>query len=103
MGVPAAGPDGWTLPLFRVGVIADVVTSIQACLDHDGTDRLGEIDVPTLVLGGTADHLFPEGVLCETANGIADAQLKFIEGAGHAAFEERKRAFDAVLGAFCRR
>lgn len=52
-------------------------------------DRLTEIKVPTLVLAGRHDFLFPpehQGVL---AAGIANARLEIIECAGHNAHSER--------------
>lgn len=79
---------------------SDVAVSCRACLDHDTTDRLDEIEVPTLVIGGTEDHFFPVEIMRETADGIPDTRLELIDDTGHAAFEERKRAFDTTVRAF---
>jgi proline iminopeptidase len=46
-------------------------------------DRLGEITVPTLVLAGRDDFLFPPAHQRELAAGIPDARLRIIERAGH--------------------
>lgn len=48
----------------------------------DVTDRLGEIAVPTLVLGGRFDSAAPP-VQQELAAGIAGAELTIFEDAGH--------------------
>jgi pimeloyl-ACP methyl ester carboxylesterase len=52
-------------------------------------DRLGEIKVPTLVLGGRDDFQFPPEHQAALAAGIAHARLEIIERAGHNAPTER--------------
>ena len=52
-------------------------------------DRLSEIKVPTLVLAGRDDFLFPPEHQVVLAGGIPDAQLEIIERAGHEAPSER--------------
>ncbi|WP_101294551.1 alpha/beta fold hydrolase [Halegenticoccus soli] len=86
--------------LPRPAVASDVWVSLRAILEYDGTDELGEIEVPTLVVVGTDDVFFPERTLRETAEGIPDAELHLIRGAKHGAFHERKREFDARVAAF---
>ena len=51
--------------------------------------RLGEIKVPTLVMAGRDDFLFPTEHQVELAAGLANAHLQIIERAGHNAHEER--------------
>ena len=79
---------------------ADIVTSLEACLDHDASDSLREIDVPTLVIGGREDRLFPPAILETTAEGIPESRLELIEGVGHGGYEERPSAFDGAITAF---
>ena len=52
-------------------------------------DRLGEITVPTLVMAGHDDFLFPPESQALLAAGIPDAQLRIIERAGHNPQSER--------------
>lgn len=52
-------------------------------------DRLAEIKVPTLIMAGRDDFLFPPEHQEELAAGIANARLKIIERAGHNPHEER--------------
>jgi proline iminopeptidase len=52
-------------------------------------DRLGEIKVPTLVLAGRDDFLFPPEHQLQLAAGIPDARLRIIERAGHNPHSER--------------
>ena len=46
-------------------------------------DRLGEITVPTLVMAGRDDFVFPPECQLELAAGIPGARLRIIERAGH--------------------
>jgi pimeloyl-ACP methyl ester carboxylesterase len=52
-------------------------------------DRLGQITVPTLVMAGRDDFLFPPEHQVQLAAGIPNAQLRIIERAGHNPHEER--------------
>ena len=52
-------------------------------------DRLGEIRVPTLVIAGRDDFLFPPESQALLAAGIPNARLCIIEGAGHNPQAER--------------
>ncbi|HEX7264940.1 MAG TPA: alpha/beta fold hydrolase [Candidatus Dormibacteraeota bacterium] len=52
-------------------------------------DRLGEINVPTLVMAGRDDFLFPPEHQVELATGIPNARLKIIKRAGHNPHEEQ--------------
>jgi pimeloyl-ACP methyl ester carboxylesterase len=51
----------------------------------DITDRLGEIAVPALVVHGSADAAIGVEDAQRMADGLPDAELVLIEGAGHAA------------------
>ncbi|WP_255190867.1 alpha/beta fold hydrolase [Natronobeatus ordinarius] len=79
---------------------ADVVVSIDAVLEYDGTDRLEEIEPRTLVIGGDEDPFFPEEILRETHAGIPDAQLAMFRNARHGAYLERKEGFDNWVKGF---
>ena len=52
-------------------------------------DRLGEITVPTLVIAGRDDFIFPPEHQVALAAGIPDARLQIIERAGHNAHSEQ--------------
>jgi pimeloyl-ACP methyl ester carboxylesterase len=52
-------------------------------------DRLSEIKVPTLVMAGRDDFLFPPEHQVELAAGIPNARLRIIERAGHNVLSER--------------
>ena len=72
---------------------SEFLVSLEASLSHDGTDALGRILAPTLVIGGTKDRFFPEALMRETARRIPGATLSLIPGAGHGACEERRKIF----------
>jgi proline-specific peptidase len=65
----------------------------------DVMDRLPEITVPTLVIGGRYDECTP-GHLAEIHSRIAGSQLEIIEDASHLCFAEQPAAFGAVLNDF---
>jgi pimeloyl-ACP methyl ester carboxylesterase len=86
--------------LGRPGTPADVVVSCEACLDHDAGDRLAALAVPTMVVGGDRDDLFPVDLLRETADTLPEGRLELIPGVGHGATEQTREAFDAAVGSF---
>ena len=60
-----------------------VLQQMQACAAHDTHERLGQIDLPTLVIHGDADRLlaYPNGR--QIASLIPGARLETLEGIGH--------------------
>jgi proline iminopeptidase len=67
-------------------------------------DRLDEIKVPTLVMAGRDDFLFPPEHQAELAAAIPHASLRIVERAGHNAHSERQAEVieavsDFILGA----
>ncbi len=88
------------IPLLRTMPCnpADFLVSLEACLAHDSSESLSQIQAPTLVIGGTQDIFFPPSLLRETASRIPSAVLGLIPGGGHSAYELHKAEFeDAVL------
>lgn len=70
--------------------------------DWDVMDRLGEIAVPTLLVGGRYDECRP-ALLEEMSERIPGATLAIIEEASHLCFAERPAEFAAVVNAFLER
>jgi proline iminopeptidase len=58
--------------------------------DWSVMDRLGEIAVPTLVMAGRQDFVFPPECQQELAAGIPGARLAIIDDAGHNPQDERR-------------
>jgi proline-specific peptidase len=61
--------------------------------------RLGEISVPTLVVGGRYDECTP-GHLEEIHRRIAGSQLETIEDASHLCFAEQPARFNEIINTF---
>jgi pimeloyl-ACP methyl ester carboxylesterase len=82
--------------------VLDRTTNIESSMKNhyaiDGTgrwrERLGALDVPTLVVHGTEDPLFPVAHGEALAREIPGAQLLTLEGSGH---ELSRRDWDAVV------
>lgn len=79
---------------------SDLLTTLEADLGHDTTDRLPELSSPTLIIGGSDDPFFPESLLRETAGKIPGAELRVYEGVGHGVPKERKRRYEDDALAF---
>lgn len=67
-----------------------------AALEHDTRDRLPAVTVPTLVVGGLEDMLFPPAITQELASLVPGARLAMLETA-HVPPVEAPDAFRAVL------
>jgi len=88
------------IPLLRTRPTnpADFLVSLEACLTHDGSELLGRILAPTLVIGGSDDVFFPPLLVRETARRISHAVFRLLDGGRHGAYELKRDEFeDAVL------
>jgi proline iminopeptidase len=63
-------------------------------------DRLGEITVPTLVMAGRDDFVFPPQCQRELTAGIPRARLRLIDRAGHNPHDEQTAAVMRTLRKF---
>ena len=75
----------------------------SACDGFDITDRLGEISVPALVISADNDRLTPIKYGRFLAEGIPQAELSLIEGAGHMMTLERPEALVSSVCDFLKR
>jgi len=73
-----------------------------ALLGLDLTAALPALDVPTLVVGGTADVITPPAESRRLAALIPDARLELLAGAGHMIMLERTATFHRLLLDFAR-
>lgn len=71
-----------------------------ACDRFDVMDRLGEIQVPTLVLCGTADKLTPPKYSRYLHEHISNSTLTLIEGAGHMVMLEKPGEMNEAIARF---
>lgn len=75
-----------SLPLAHVNFISD----------------LSKLNIPTLVINGTADLLTPLSGAQRTADAIDGANLEILNGAGHMIMLERSQTFDELVQEFVR-
>jgi len=73
-----------------------------ALLELDLTAALPSIDVPTLVIGGTADVITPAAESRRLAALIPGSRLELLAGAGHMIMLERTATFHRLLLDFAR-
>lgn len=66
-----------------------LVGQAVACIEHNVVDQLGEINCPSLVIGGENDMFTPKWMANEVASGIPNSELHLYPGAGHAFHWER--------------
>ena len=76
----------------------------QACLESvlatDLRDKLSALKVPTLVIHGRHDALFPLAMAEELKKGISGAQLTVFEESGHSPHLEEPERFNEAIAAF---
>lgn len=70
---------------------------------HNLLDRLGEIDLPTVVIGGSRDRLIRPSRVRALAEAIPGAELHMLEGAGHMIIWERHTQVDDLVLSFLSR
>jgi len=85
---------------------ADMLLSIEpegyaSCCEAlalgDVRSLLGQIEAPTLVLGGAHDPVVPPDNLAATMSAIRDASLSVLSGAAHMASVEQPEAFNSAV------
>jgi pimeloyl-ACP methyl ester carboxylesterase len=77
--------------------LPSIVRQTLAVTAHDASERLGEIEAPTLVVHGTEDRMLDvvNGRLIGAA--IPDARLEILDGVGHLFFwEQPERSAELV-------
>jgi 3-oxoadipate enol-lactonase len=74
----------------------------QACaaMEHDTQDRLGQIEVPCLILVGEFDAVNPPRVAAELADRLPNAQLVVLPGVGHMPHVEDQGRFRREIDQF---
>ncbi len=74
---------------------------LQAAVKFDTSERVSQINAPTLVLTGDKDIIVPSQNSHNLAGQIPKAELKFIEGGSHLFFVEQADEFNQVVKEFC--
>jgi pimeloyl-ACP methyl ester carboxylesterase len=90
---------GWALPGAVVGRgDPDLLATLRAEDAFDLTDRLDDVEAPTLVVGGEDDAVHGADLFRETAHGLRRGKAVVYPGAGHAATVTHRRLAADVLG-----
>ncbi|MFC7175536.1 alpha/beta fold hydrolase [Halosegnis marinus] len=79
----------------------DIRRTFRAALAFDARPWLGEVGVPALVVGGTADPFFTDAAFAGTADGLG-ARHERLDGWGHDAMIEGGRLVDGAVAGFLR-
>jgi pimeloyl-ACP methyl ester carboxylesterase len=74
--------------------------ALRATLHHDIRDRLGDIDIPTLVVAGLSDRVIPVAAAVSYHRRIPHSRLEVFERTGHLPQLERPLRFNALLDEF---
>ena len=75
-----------------------IVGGLLAMRDRDDyVDRLSKLDVPSLVVGAELDMAIPPDHAHALAEGLPNAELHIITGAGHMANLEKPEIFNQIL------
>lgn len=76
------------------------ILEAQACMTHDGTEVLGKIACPTLVIGAEEDKIVGCEASRELSEAIPDASLSLFPRYGHGVYEETEAFHRYVREAF---
>lgn len=99
-----AGPERDRAIAAFARIPADGLRAAVHCLPtHDVADRLGEIAAPTLVIVGELDEETPIAYAETLVDGIADAELRVIDGVGHLTPSEAPEEFGLLVREFLTR
>ncbi len=78
----------------------DVEAFLDAMMGHDTSERLPQLNVPTLVLAGGIDMTSRPELCREVAERIPGALFEVLEGEGHQPFQEVPEQWNARVSAF---
>ena len=91
----AADEEAWArfheIAARRRVALTVIAAQARAVSQHDTSERLGEIAMPTLVIHGTLDEVLPVQNGRVVAERIPGARLEIFEDVGHLFFWERPR------------
>jgi pimeloyl-ACP methyl ester carboxylesterase len=89
----------WEL-MNGAGHNAGFTDALNALLDYDFRERVGDISAPTLVVWGTDDMMVPVEDADEFERLIPNARKVLFEDTGHVSMIERPETFNRLLMEF---
>ena len=106
---PLRVPRGWYEEQYRAarspGLMETTIAALRANLGPSGQRRvllgeLGRLEMPTLVLWGARDRIFPAAHARDAAGRLRRGDLAVIPDCGHLPHVERPEEFASALGGF---
>jgi len=91
---------GWIAGMIRSTQVAGFVGCCRAIQELDVLDRLGAIQVPTLLVAGEQDKNYPPEVSEQIRQRIAGSELKGLSNAAHLGSVEQVHAFNEAVSRF---
>lgn len=85
------------ISMRRAVAVEVIARQVQAIYEHNTSERLGDIALPTLVIHGTVDQLLPVQNGHLVAELIPDAHLEIFDDVGHLFFWERPQRSAELL------
>jgi 3-oxoadipate enol-lactonase len=97
----AAHPDAFerfrAIGMTRAVPVPVIMAQMQACLAHDTSARLPQLQMPTQIVHGTADQMIPVANAEIIHRLIPGSHLEILDGVGHLFFwEQPQRAAELV-------
>ena len=80
-----------------------VIATAKSAVRHNLSDKLGQIQTPTLLIWGREDSITPAFVGEKFHELIKDSELHFVEQCGHAPMMEHPAVFNEILENFLNR
>jgi pimeloyl-ACP methyl ester carboxylesterase len=74
--------------------------ALKALIQHDIRERLGEIEMPTMIVWGQSDRVIPLAAALSYHRRIPHSRLEIFERTGHVPQLERPARFNALLDEF---
>ena len=96
---PAAAPGAYDKLIAAMTALhlTSYMKTVRASVEQDRGFVLNDINVPTLVIAGSDDKLYPPALVASMAGRIEGSVLKVIAGAGHLSNIEQPDAFNCVV------
>ena len=96
---PVAAPGAYDRVVASMRALhrTSYMKTVRASVEQDRGFVLDAINVPTLVIAGSEDQLYPPTLAASMAGRIDGSMLKVIAGAGHLSNVEAPAAFNRVL------
>lgn len=100
LGMPAGKRTDETIAQMACKSVECYVAATHATWTGDYRNMLPTISVPSLVVCGENDRVAPPALSQEIAQGVREARLEIVAGAGHVANADAPEHFNSILRSF---